>query len=43
MHEFGNQIVAYAQKPSPEALDAMLNTLEDMRQKLLPQNVFVKW
>lgn len=41
--EFGNQIVAYAQKPSPEALDTMLNALEEMRQELLPQNVFVKW
>ncbi|WP_316858665.1 extracellular solute-binding protein [uncultured Cohaesibacter sp.] len=41
--EFGNQIVAYSQNPTPEALDEMLNLLEDMHKDMIDQNAFVKW
>ncbi|TCV97939.1 ABC transporter substrate-binding protein [Biostraticola tofi] len=42
--ELGNQIAAYAQNPSPEGLDAMLNSLEQQRQTLKKdEGVFVKW
>lgn len=41
--EFGNQIVAYAQNPSPEALDTMLEVLESARQAAEAEGQFVKW
>jgi len=41
--EFGNQIVAYAQNPSPEALDTMLAVLEEGRAAAEGEGLFYKW
>ncbi|MEE3651918.1 MULTISPECIES: ABC transporter substrate-binding protein [unclassified Brenneria] len=41
--ELGNQIAAYAQNPSPRALDTMLDTLEQQRKMLKEEGRFVKW
>lgn len=41
--EFAAQIATYAQNPSPQAADKMLNDLEELRKELVTQNVFVKW
>ncbi|WP_337029525.1 ABC transporter substrate-binding protein [Pantoea agglomerans] len=42
--ELGNQIAAYTQNPSPQALETMLNALEQQRQTLKEEEgKFVKW
>lgn len=41
--ELGNQMAAYAQNPGPQALDTMLNALEQLRLTLKEEGKFVKW
>jgi glucose/mannose transport system substrate-binding protein len=41
--ELGTQISAYAQSPTPQALDRMLQLLEKQRQELLSEKAFIVW
>ena len=41
--EFGTAIEAYANSPSPEALDSMLADIEQMRQEMQDGGMFVDW